>query len=219
MSYPFTNSVVGNNMSTGMSTQALITFGATQRAIGAIQSLTVNQTRNIQGIPEVGTDGFIEKVPNSATEISLSVSRIVFDQLSMPLAFGRAFYNIHAQRAPFDITILDKTKSPASNAQGQRSDVGVISHIYRNCWFKSLSTPYSAQDYIITQQAEISVEFVMTTDGNGGSPILGNSSYTESYIEGSGDFNFERISDLGRRGSLDSSGLALLLQTSTPANP
>jgi len=212
MGYPFTNSVLANNMSTGMSTQALITVGPTQRPIGAIQNLTVNQSRSIQGITEIGTDGFIEKVPNQATEISLEISRVVFDQLRMPLAFGRAFYNIHAQRAPFDITIIDKSISPASNAEGDRSDgVGIISHIYRNCWFSRLSTPYQSDNYIITESATVSVEYVQTLDSSGNSAVPvgpGIEDFTEPF---GGTFNFERAADTGRRGSLDSSGLALLL--------
>lgn len=214
MGYPFTNSVLANNMSTGMSTQALITFGPTQRPIGAIQNLTVNQNRNIQGIPEVGTDGFVEKVPNQATDITLDITRIVFDQLRLPLAFGRAFFNIHAQRAPFDITILDKAQSPAANAEGDRNDdVGVISHIYRNCWFSRLSTPYQADNYIITETASVSVEYVQTLDPSGNSAVPVGPGFEDFTEPAGGSFNFERAADTGRRGSLDSSGLALLLAT------
>src|SRR3990167_9338652 len=105
MTYPFTGSSLDSRIASGLFTSLIIEVD--QQRVGAIQKFSPNQQRPIKGLSEVGTDGFIEKVPNGPTDIKISVDRVVFDLMRLPQAMGRAFYNIHAQRVPFDINVYD----------------------------------------------------------------------------------------------------------------
>src|SRR5271166_3637303 len=88
---------------TAISTNIVIKVGAF--AVGAIKTLSVTETRSIQMIDEVGTDGHIDSVPIKSTDISGSCSRTRFDRLRITEAFGRDFIHIQSQRIPFDIDI------------------------------------------------------------------------------------------------------------------
>lgn len=210
--YLYTNSSQGAATATGLSTQILIQVDG--QSVGAIQSLDVSQSRNVERVVEVGTDGTIEIVPNKATETELQVDRIYFDKKRMTEAFSRGFLNIHAQRVPFDIVIYDFSNAESSNSPTDNpatlditaafdvadSSAGLITTIYENCWFTKLSTKHSATDYIITESASISCEFAHSfKDGN----ITANASRGTPTF----DDALERIADVGRRGSLDARGL------------
>ena len=146
---------------TGLSTQIVVMVG--DRPVGAIQSFAQTQQRGTKPIAEVGTDGFIEIVPSSPTSISLTVSRIVFDGLSVTEAFSRGFMNISAQRMPFDIMVIDKFNG---------SDNKIVT-IYKNCWFTNISKTFSAQDYVVSENASISVETVFSYKSTPGNPVGG----------------------------------------------
>ena len=109
--YPNTNSlfdsvnVAGAKTRTGLSTQIVIYVN--NEPVGAIQSFAETQSRSNKPITEVGTDGVIELVPQGPAKFSLTVGRIVFDGLSLPESFSRGFKNIHSQRIPFDIVVID----------------------------------------------------------------------------------------------------------------
>lgn len=201
--YLYTGSSLEAGTNTGLSTQILVKIDG--KAVGAIQSLTATQTRRMRRINEVGTDGVVEIVPQAATEITLRVERIVFMKKGLPESFNRAYTNIHAQRVPFDIFVYDFT-----NAKGAALDngffagdsaEGVITTVYENCWFNNLEIRYQAGDYIIAQNAGIDAEYVRT---------FANGDVGTSAVPVNADNNIdplERLSDIGRRGSMDARGL------------
>lgn len=85
--FPNTGSNIndGHRTSSGLSTQIIIKVS--NNPVGALQQLSVAQNRPLQRIQEIGTDGVIEIVPNSATTFELTANRIVFDQLRLPESF------------------------------------------------------------------------------------------------------------------------------------
>lgn len=104
--YPSTGSTLDSKTRTGLSTQIVIMVNG--EPIGAIQSFNTTQSRTNKKIQEIGTDGFIEIVPSSVTAVTLQVTRIVYDGLSVTQAFGRGFVHLHSQRIPFDIVVVDR---------------------------------------------------------------------------------------------------------------
>jgi len=149
----------GGQTRTGLSTQIAILVNG--NPVGAIQSFGQTQARSTKPITEVGTDGVIEIVPSGAAQISLSIQRMVFDGLSITEAFKRGFMNIAAQRIPFDIVVVDKFSS------GSNSDPNCLVTVYKNCWFTNISKTYSSQDYVISENANVSCETVYTQRGDG----------------------------------------------------
>lgn len=179
MAYPNNGSTISQNRAgtiTGLSSQIIIKVQ--DFTVGAIQELRINQNKPLKRYNEIGTDGVIEIVPASPATVNISVSRVVFDGMSLPEAFARAFMNIQAQRFPFNIDIYDmQGKIDTLNlgqgtgirlAQGMTSDRGVKVDIpplvkrLHNCWFTSLSTPIMANNFIITETAEVWAEYITT---------------------------------------------------------
>jgi hypothetical protein len=205
-SYPYTGTlfdseaVTGAKTRTNLSTQIVVYVN--NQPVGAIQDFQERQQRTIKKITEVGTDGIIESVPQSATTITLTVRRIVFDGLSLPESMARGFRNIHAQRIPFDIVVIDRFT-------GTEEEGGAIVTTYHNCWFESLGKSYTTGDYTITEDANLSVEAISTerngapiasSQGVGGGRDLGS--------EGRQIDSVEQAADYGTyRGSMDFPGL------------
>jgi hypothetical protein len=202
MTYLYTNTTQSAATNTGLSTQIVIKVDG--QSVGAVQTLTSNQNRPLRRIQEVGTDGVIEIVPNNATNVDLNINRIVFDRKRLPEAFSRGFLNIHAQRIPFDIFVFDFSSVEPDTLDATfdiTTNDNVVTTIYENCWFNTLTTTYNATDYIITETATCWAEFV------------------HSYINGDPNQNaavrsfptnddaLERLADTNRRGSLDARGL------------
>jgi len=181
--------------STGLSTQVIIKINGI--AVGALQNLSVTQTRGLGRITEIGTDGNIEIVPNAATTFDLEVTRVVFDQLRLPEAFSRAFRFINAQRVPFDIEIFD-----IGNASDPESESGIAVMKYVNCWFQRYTTPYTSDNYIISETATIWAETASMATENFSVPNLRtlDTQTDKSGIET--DVNQGR-----RRGAIDAAGI------------
>jgi hypothetical protein len=152
--YPNTGSILNSNVHTALSTQVIILVNG--EPVGAVQSFGENQSRTNRRVTEVGTDGTIEIVPQSAAELTLTIDRIVYDGLSVTEAFARGFRNIQAQRIPFDIVVID---------QFSGTDDDAVITTYYNCWFNSIGKTYSATDYIITENCGIDVEYIATVRG------------------------------------------------------
>jgi hypothetical protein len=190
--YPKTGSTLQSNISTGLSTQIVVKVGSD--TVGALQQLEVRQNRPLARLVELGTDGVLEIVPQQKTDVSLTVRRIVFDRLRITEAFERGYINIKAQRLPFDILVIDQSGGDGENA---------ITHHYINCWFQDISTPYSAENYIITESATIWAEDVSSRLGSNSNVAQGGARDMTPQIE-----PIERETDLGgRRGTLDAPGL------------
>ena len=191
--YPLSGSTLNAQISSGLSTQILVKVGAT--TVGAIQSLQITENRDLTRIKELGLDGILEIVPNSATTYDARVERIVFDGLRLPEAFARGYINIKSQTVAFDILVIDR-----SNGEGE----GAITHTLKSCWFQNYSPRFQADNYIITESATIWIEDISSN--------LGTSS--ESAVQGGVrgiDFDVnarERSTDAGGyRGSMDVSDL------------
>lgn len=191
--YPKTGTTLDSKISSGISTQIIIKVGT--ETVGAIQELTISQTRPLTSVKEVGTDGILEILPNGATTYTARISRIVFDGLSLPEAFARGFMNIKSQTVPFNIEIIDTSRGDDNNS--------TVTQLI-NCWFKDLSTPYRSNEYIITQGADIDFEDIATTLG---------ASKSNAAVGGDRHINYqdndrERATDVGTyRGSMDVANL------------
>lgn len=142
--YPITGSSLNKKIVTGLST--LITVKVNNNAVGALQTITISQARDVIKHQEIGTDGFVENHPKGAANVTAEASRIVFDGLSVTEAFSRGFFNIQAQRIPFDIQIIDRQSGDGSLA---------IVHTLHSCWFTKVARPYKSDDFLITESASI----------------------------------------------------------------
>jgi hypothetical protein len=186
----------GNRTNSGLSTQIIIKVY--NSPVGALQNLSVAQNRPLYRIPEIGTDGIIEIVPNAATTYELTANRIVFDQLRLPESFSRGFRFIAAQRVPFDIDVIDIS---GTDPNAPDDDSNKVVSTYKNCWFTRYETPYAADNYIITESATIWCETAYLVQiGRDGSLRPVERQTDNAGIEA--DVNYGN-----RRGSLDAAGL------------
>jgi len=186
----------GGRTRAGLSTQIIVYVN--NEPVGAIQSFGESQSRGLKEVTEVGTDGIIEIVPNSASTFSLTINRLVFDGLSLPEAFSRGFRNIQSQRMPFDIVVIDKFTGSGNNA---------IVTTYHNCWFSALGKSYTSQDFSITETATVKCEHVSTTRA-GEAAALSQGVQGAREIPGRNIDSVESAADSGqRRGTLDFPGL------------
>jgi hypothetical protein len=131
--------------------------------VGAIQTLTITEAREMLIQEEIGTSGIVEVVPKGATKVSLRIERVVFDQLSLPEALARGFVHIQAQRMPFDIHII--------NTSASTEETAVIT-VCSGCWLKSKTTPYTVNSFLIIEAADIQCERI-TTSQRGISAVFG----------------------------------------------
>lgn len=208
------NGSLVNKTSTALSTNIIITVN--DRAVGAVQSLSIDEKRPLKMVDEVGTDGHIDSTPTGSTNITGSCKRIRFDRLRIAEAFGRAFVHASSQAYPFDIVILDKQK---------RNVASQISTVIKNVWIGGISYAYEANDWIIsdtmTWEAETIFSFLTGSNNNstgpssvavGGEiqiPNMSGPGWTTAGDNGS-IINVETSSDTGsagRRGALDASGI------------
>lgn len=150
--YPSTGSTIDRRIRTGLSPLILVRVNG--EAVGAIQTLNPTETRQVARVQELGTDGVIELVPNSPTNVTLQVTRLVFDNLRLPPAFRRGFAHIQAQRLPFDIDVFDRTHGL------QSPNISMQITSYRNCYFANYSSSYQANNYQITENATIEAQYV-----------------------------------------------------------
>lgn len=193
MSYPNSGSFLNSQVSSSLSTSIIVKVGPT--TIGAIQSLKITQTRGLKVEEEIGTEGVIEIHPTTATQIDISVERIVFDELRITESFGRGFMNLQPQRIPFDIHIIDLGAT--------ESVENALSTILHNCWFKSISTPYNANNFLIQESATLLCEYITSMRGAGNASYGGIRGIIYDYD------TIERNTDvIGRRGKFSSSGIA-----------
>jgi len=224
MSYPYTGTQLNSSTQTGLSTQILVQVDGL--AVGGIQSLRINQRRALRAITEVGTDGNVEIVPNSATSFELSIERIYFDRKTITESLGRSFLNIQAQRYPFDIYIYDFHNVPANaldaefGVRGLPTDPanGIITTVYENVWISSLDTTYSSGDYIIMQNISATAEFCHShigpiSSGAAADGVTGveSSAAISQPLDSNEEYrslrNLERLVDVSRPGSMDARAL------------
>lgn len=195
MAYPKTGSTLDSTTRTALSTQIIIMVDG--ESVGAVQEFSPSQRRSVERIKEVGTDGTIEIVPSQAAEVTVSIRRIVYDGISLTEAMKRGFRNIKSQRIPFDIVVIDQYTGTGDDA---------VITTYKNCWFTSIGTSYSADSFIVDEDVEVEVEDIMTLRA-GEAVALSQGVGGARQIPFQRD-NVELATDSGqRRGSLDFPGL------------
>ena len=200
-----------NKTSTAISTNIIIMVNNT--AVGAIQSMAINEKRPIKMVDEVGSDGHIDSVPSGSTNITGTCQRVRFDRLRIAEAFSRGFVHVASQIYPFDIVIIDKQK---------RSQGAQISTVIKNVWISGISYTYQANDWVITDNMDWEAETIFRVLGGGSSPLGGGGNsvaqggergdvrHVTSFFPDGNDRNIEQLVDTGsggRRGSLDVAGL------------
>lgn len=200
-----------NKTSTAISTNIIIMVG--NRAVGAIQTMSVSEKRGIKQVDEVGTDGHVDSVPNSSTNISGSCDRVRFDRLRIAEAFSRGFVHVASQVYPFDIVVIDK----------QKSDTGLqISTVIKNVWIDGIDYSYTVSDWVITDRMSWQAERIFSVLNGGSSPFSSGGTPVAQGGEigvrhmGAGQngilpaLNIEQLADTGsagRGGSMDAAGL------------
>lgn len=194
--YPRSGSLIDANRTgthTGLSTSIIVKVDDV--AVGAIQQLQITTARPVERVKEVGFDGVLEVVPNQATTVEATVTRVYFDRLRLPNAFARAFRNIHQQRVPFNIDIYDVIKAENVDDPSQ-----VDTTTLHNCWFTNYAYPFNAENYLITETASITAEYITSSEIN-------PSAMGALGIPASTDGEGVELAARERRGSLDVEGL------------
>lgn len=206
-SFPNTGSSITyqghDNTNTGISTNILITVGP--NPVGAIQNITINETRQIKMIDEVGTDGHIDSVPNQSTNITGTCSRIRYDRMRISEAFSRSFVHVHSQRVPFNIVIIDAWNGNTLNLADTSQDI--ITTI-NNVWISDIHYSYQTNDWVIVDEMSFQAETIYSTLGGGSTPASQGGTRNIPLAILSPASDVERAADIGTlRGSLDQPGL------------
>ena len=191
--YPQTGSgFTDNTTRTSLSTMMVIKVG--DITVGAIQEISVSESRSIEMIDEVGTDGHIDSCPNKSTDISGSCKVVRFNRKRATEAFGRGFLHVKSQRVPFDIEIIDIM-------DGSTPDKAIITTI-KNVWIESLDSSYSADNWVIYDNMKWKAEDIYTKV-NGKPAARGGLTNQPVYYD-----TYELAADVGmRKGSMDAPGL------------
>ncbi len=140
---------------TAVSTNIIIEVDGNK--IGAVKTLSVNETRSVSMIDEVGTDGHIDSVPNKSTDIRGSCRRTRFGNLRIATAFSRPFIHVASQRIPFDIVIKDIFASEAASA--------TLITTVKNVWITKVSYQYQDTDFVIVDDMDWEAEAIYSTIG------------------------------------------------------
>lgn len=190
--YPNTGSTLYSNR-TGVSLSTQVIIYADGIPVGAVTKLSVTESRGIQMIHEVGTDGNIDSAPNSPVKISGNCTRTRFDRMRIAEAFRRGFIHVQSQRVPFDIQIFDRWNGDGNNQ--------IITTIH-NVWINNISYDYGSDNYIMVDTMGWEAETIFSTLANGNA-ATGGERGVPIFID-----PYEREADRGgRRGALDAPGL------------
>jgi len=185
-----------NKTSTHLSTNIVVKID--NYIVGAIQTLSINEKRQVKMIDELGTDGHIDSVPTKSADVTGQCTRIRFAKQRMAEALGRGYVHIASQRLPFDIEIHDFFHTT--------DKVNSIITTIKNAWMTSIDYEYQAENWIIMDKMSFEAETIYSkvTGGNGnvvqgavngqGGPIILN--------------QYEQEADRGEfRGAMDAAGI------------
>ena len=184
-----------NRTGTHLSTNIILLVN--NRAIAAVKTLAITESRGISMINEIGSDGHIDSAPNKSTDVSGSCSRTRFNRTRIAEAFDRGFVHVAAQRVPFEIVIQD-------NFQGSDDDSKIITTI-RNVWIERIEVTYSAEDFVIVENMNWQAESIDSHLGNQQNVVgISHAGNSQPNIINP----FEASADFGTyRGALDGAGL------------
>jgi len=185
----------GNNRTgTHLSTNIVIIVNG--NPIGAIQKMTITESRTLKMIDEVGTDGHIDSAPTASTDYAIDCDRVRFNRMRVAEAFGRGFIHLKSQRIPFDIEIHDRF----ADADPGNAIVTTI----QNCWMENISYNYAADNFIISDNLKMKAEDIFSVFSGSNNVVGPFNARGEPIIINP----FEQEADRGvYRGSLDQSGL------------
>lgn len=191
--YPNTGSIINNSDGsnrTGVALSTQIIIKVNDQAVGAVQTLSISEKREISMISEVGNDGILDSAPTKSTTISGSCNRVRFDRLRASEAFGRDFLHAHSQRIPFDMDVYD--------FWGGNTSAPIITTI-RNVWIAGLSYDYKVDNWMIFDNMEWQAEAIYSSI-NGANAATGGERGTANM-----QFNkYELNADRGlTRGTMD----------------
>lgn len=195
---PATGSIIenangGNRTGSGISTQIVLRVGP--NAVGAVQSISIREERQVTAVDELGTDGHIDSVPTRSSNISGTCRRVRYDRLRVSEAFSRGFLHAKSQRIGFNIDIYDKWNGDNEN---------MIVTTIKNVWITSLDYDYSADNWLIIDNMGWMGEDISSS-------IQGNVAATggeRGLILQTDTAGIEAQTDVGkRRGALDAPGL------------
>lgn len=183
-----------NRTGTALSTFIVLRVGP--NPVGAVQSIEINEERQVTPIDEVGTDGHIDSAPTRSTNISGTCRRIRYDRLRIAEAFSRGFLHAKSQRIPFNIDIFDKWNGDNEN---------MIVTTIKNVWITNISYSYAADNWIITDNMSWMAEDISSTIQGTGNAATGGA---RGLILQTDTAGIEQQTDRGqRRGALDAPGL------------
>jgi len=178
-----------NRTGTHLSTNIYLAIDG--RAIAAVQTCQINESRSIKMIDEIGTDGHIDSAPQKSTDISGQCKAVRYNGKRIAEAFHRGYLHVSAQRTPFNIEIYDLFRGDENNT--------IITTI-ENVWIKSINVTYSASDFVIIEDMGWEAESIHSFRFGGGSAIFDPSQVIVN--------PFEQQADVGQyRGALDAAGL------------
>lgn len=190
----FTDANGNNRTATHLSTNIIIK--SRNYVVGAVQSLSITESRDVKMIDEVGTDGHIDSAPTSSTNISGNCTRVRFAKQRVAEAFGMSFTHVHAQRIPFDIEIHDIFADANTN--------NAIITTIKNVWITEISYDYGVSDWIISDKMSFKAEGIFSIMNNNNVVTgVANGQDGPIYLN-----RFEQEADRGMfRGALDAAGV------------
>lgn len=175
---------------TGTHLSTNIIIAVEGRSVGAIKRFTIDESRDVQGVSEVGTDGQIDSAPTKSAQFTVTCDRTRFDGRRIAEAFYRGFVHVHSQRVPFDIQVYDLVNGGM--------DQQLIT-IVKNCWITKIGYTYDAENFIISDNMSLHAEAIQSSL-NGKTAVYSTSDLNRN--------DFEISADIGTyRGALDAAGL------------
>ena len=192
-----TNSTNNNNRTAvHLSTNIIIVVGG--NTVGAVQSLSINEARNVEMVDEVGTDGHIDSAPTKSTDVSGNCTRIRFDKMRIAAAFSRGFVHVKSQRVPFDIEIHDNFHDADT--------ANKIITVLKNVWITGINYDYQVSNFIISDKMDFKAEDIYSVIKTSQNVVQtpGNGMTNDIYIN-----QYEQEADASSvyRGALDAPGL------------
>ena len=195
--YPTTGSSLTDNK-TNVSLSTMIVIKVNDNPVGAIQKLSINESREISTFDEVGRDGHIDSAPTKSADITGSCERIRFDRLKIAEAFSRGFVHAKSQRVPFEIHIID---TMAGDVESGSAVVTVI----KNVWIKNISYAFDATNWAISDSMDWVAEDIYSIMAGSGAPVAQRGIRELKGIEYD---IYELAADMGKRsGALDAPDL------------
>ncbi len=192
--YPITGTKFTEN-GTGVALSTLIVIKVNGNPVGALQNLSIDESRNIETFDEIGTDGHIDSSPTRSTDVSGSADRIRFHGLRIAEAFDRGFVHVKSQRFPFDIEIIDLVN-------GGEKDKQIIT-VIKNVWIEKIGYGFKSDGWVISDNMSWKAETIQSRIGNSAVAYGGsrnNAGFFRDPIEAAADFG-------SRRGSMDAPGI------------